>query len=179
MRDTLLVAAIFFLVGASVRATVMMPLEIDDLARDAVIIARGRVMATDARWAGGHRRIETVVTLSSEAFLKGGAGETVRFVVPGGQLGRYRSITVGAPEFRIGQHVIVFLAGRAPALSHVLGLSAGAFRLLPGPDGWLVTPPLSPETDGLLSIPRGDPRRRLVPLGEFESRVRALTGGTR
>ena len=44
--------------------------------------------------------------LETEAYLKGSLGETVQFRVPGGSLGRFRNIVVGAPQFTIGQRVI-------------------------------------------------------------------------
>jgi hypothetical protein len=60
---------------------------------------------TETRWTVDRRAIETVVTLDVEAWLKGSLGRTVQFVVPGGALGRYRSIFVGAPQFVVEEAV--------------------------------------------------------------------------
>jgi hypothetical protein len=156
-------------------ATVLVPADLAELSRDAQVIVRGRIVATTATATGDWRSIETIVTLQTDAFLKGAAGRTVQFRVPGGQLGRYRRIVVGAPELTVGQRVIVFLAPGVAGAPYVLGLSQGVFRLVPGDDGWTVTPPAV-----LLSgsapqpIVRGDTVRRPMPLEDFEQHVRAL-----
>jgi hypothetical protein len=51
------------------------------------------------------------------------------FRVPQGQVGRYRRIVVGAPEFAVGEDVMVFLTGRGPAIPTVFGLNQGVRRL--------------------------------------------------
>jgi hypothetical protein len=38
------------------------------------------------------------------------------FRVPGGQVGRYRRVLIGAPEFSEGEEVVLFLKGRAPGV---------------------------------------------------------------
>ena len=101
----------------------------------------------------------------------------LQFRVPGGQLGRYRSIVVGAPEFVVGQRVVVFLGARGPAVPFVLGLSQGVFRIVSSAGGWIVTPPpMLPAAGGRAGLVRGDPARRPLPLADFEQHVRALAG---
>ena len=181
LRSTFLIAACVT-VAVPVSATVVIPADMGELSRDAVAIVRGRVSAIDARYTEDRRTIETTVTLEVENALKGTPGPTLQFRVPGGELGRFRSIVVGAPEFSVGQRVVVFLGARGPSVPYVLGLNQGVFRLVrtAGNDEWLVTPPaLLPSAAGATPIVRGDPARRPLPLGEFESRVRALVGGAR
>ena len=110
----------------------------------------------------------------ADAWLKGDLGATVRFRVPGGRLGRYRSLVVGAPKFEAGQQVVVFLGATPPSLPYVLGLSQGVFRVAQGAAGAVVTPPaVMPVSDGTRRVTRGDLSRR--PLAA--RRVRAA--GTR
>ena len=151
------------------------------LSRDARVIAAGRVVAVEPRWTSGRRTIETLVTLDVETYLKGSFGSTVQFVVPGGVMGRYRSIFIGAPEFAIDQRVIVFLGARGPSVPYVLGLSQGVYRIVPASGGgWMVTPPaLLPTVEVSTPIVRGDASRRPLALADFERRVRALAGGVR
>ena len=52
--------------------------------------------------------------------------------MPGGRLGRYRSLVVGAPTFEAGQRVVVFLGATPPSLPYVLGMSQGVFRVAAG-----------------------------------------------
>ena len=165
------------------RATVVLPADLGVLTRDARSIPRGRIVSVESRWTESRRGIETLVTLEAETYLKGDLGPTVQFRVPGGQLGRFRSITVGAPQFAIGQRVIVFLGAHGPSVPFVLGLGQGVFRLARSADGWTVTPPPVLPTAGPtagarparpIRIVRGDPQRIATPLAEFERRVRAL-----
>lgn len=161
-------------------ATMVVPGDLGDLAREARVIALGRIVSVESRWTENHRGIETLVTLDAERYLKGNLGQTPVFHVPGGRVGRFRRVTVGAPEFVTGQRVVVFLGAREPRLPFILGLSQGVFRMVQGPDGWLVTPPpVLPASDealraGPVRIVRGDPARTSMPLDEFERRVRAL-----
>lgn len=167
-------------VASPARATILVPADVGELSRDALAIARGRVIAVDARWTDDHRRIDTIVTLEVERYLKGDFGPTLQFRVPGGELGRLRSIVVGAPEFSVDDRVVIFLGARGPSVPYILGLSQGVFRVVrvAGESGWVVTPPpIFPATAGATRIVRGDASRRPLPLADFEQRVRALAGG--
>jgi hypothetical protein len=171
-----------FCCPARLSATVLQPADLGDLSRGARAIAVGRVVAVDARWADDRRSIDTLVTLDVAAYLKGTLGSPVQFRVPGGELGRYRSILIGAPEFAINQHVIVFLGARGPSVPYVLGLSQGVFRLVAARNGsgWLVTPPpVLPAVAGPARLVRGDAGRQPMPLADFERQVRALAGADR
>ena len=179
MRMFVCAALVILLRAAAVNATVLLPADLGDLAREARSIARGRIAAVDAQWSDDRRTIETLVTLEVDVYLKGALGPTVLFRVPGGAVGRYRRIFVGAPEFAVDQHVIVFLGAQGPSVPYVLGLSQGVFRLFQNGDrtGWLVTPPPVLPSASVQRIVRGDPARGPMPLADFEQRVRALTGG--
>ena len=164
------------------RATVLIPADLGELSRDALAIARGRVAAVDARWTGDRGTIETIVTLEVERYLKGRLGATLRFRVPGGQFGRFRSIVVGAPEFAVDEHVVVFLGTRGPSVPHVLGLNQGVFRVSRAADnsGWFVTSPMLTPAEGRTArLVRGDPSRRALALGDFEHTVRTLAAGAK
>lgn len=168
----------FALVGTlsvGLRATTLLPADLGELSRDARVIVRGQVVSLDATWTADHRGIETLVTLQSEAYLKGQFGSSVQFRIPGGRLGRFQSIMVGAPQFVVGQHVIVFLGTRGPSVPYVLGLSQGVFRLAKGSTGWLVTPPAILAAGHQGPIVRGDLSRRPLPLADFERQVRLLS----
>jgi hypothetical protein len=159
----------------------MLPADLGVLSREAYAVARGRVVAVDARWTNAERRaVETIVTLEAETYLKGQLPATLQFRVPGGRLGRYRNLVIGAPEFSVGQHVIVFLGAKAPGLPYVLGLSQGVFRVASASGELVVTSPwVLPTAGPPTRIVRGDTGRRPTPLAEFESRVRTLVGDPR
>jgi hypothetical protein len=133
-------------------------------------------MRVESQWTNDRRGMETIVALQVESWLKGRSAETVRFRVPGGQLGRYRHFIVGAPVFRVGQRVVVFLSNEGAALPHVLGFNQGVFRVADRAGELMVMPPPSMSPAALpRRIVRGDPARRAMPLGDFEREVRRLT----
>ena len=70
---------LFMLFALPARATVLIPADLGELSRDALAIARGRVVALDAQWTEDRGTIETIVTLEVESYLKGSLGSTLRF----------------------------------------------------------------------------------------------------
>lgn len=179
MRCAIGVVLLVALAG-SARATTLVSADLGELSRDARAIVVGRVAALDVRWTDQRRAIDTVVTLDVDTYLKGDFGPVLQFRVPGGQIGRLRSVTLGAPEFAVDQRVVVFLGARGPSVPYVLGLGQGVFRVTRDAAGWLVTPPaIEPIASGRAPIVRGDPARKGVALSVFEQRVRSLAGGAR
>jgi hypothetical protein len=167
--------------AASARATVLVPADLGELSRESLAIARGRVVAVRGQWTDSHRAIETIVSLQVDEYLKGSLGTVIEFRVPGGRLGRYRSIFVGAPEFAVDQQVVVFLGAQAPNVPHVLGLSQGVFRVVPNArrTGWMVTPSAMMPVTIPTPVVRGAASRQPMALTDFEQRVRMLAGGAR
>src|SRR5687767_15921943 len=104
-------------VGLSValHATVIVPIEFRELVATAPGIVHGEVVDVRSRWVDGRRSLETFVTIAAAEYLKGNLGEHVTFRVPGGQLGRYRTVFVGVPEFRPGDEVVLFLKRAGPS----------------------------------------------------------------
>jgi hypothetical protein len=161
------------------RATVLVPADLGDLSREARTIARGTVVAVEPRWLDDGRGIETLVTLQAAEYLKGPLGPTVQFRVPGGRVGRLRSITVGAPTFVAGDHVVVFLAARGPQVPHIVGMSQGLFRIARANNAWTVVPQPIPPVSSSTPVVRGDAARRPMALAEFERRVHGLVSASR
>ena len=167
------------LVAAPGAAAVLVPAELGELAREARVIVHGRVVSVQGVWTAGRRTIETVVTMEVTTALKGQPGREVSLRVPGGELGRYRSVLVGAPVFREGQEVIVFLGGAGPSLPHLLGLGQGVYRVRRDPRSGaaLVAPPFVASADATaIRVQRGDPARRTVSLEEFSRQVQGAIG---
>jgi hypothetical protein len=179
---TLMMCCVFLALNVPARATVIIPADLGELSHDALAIVRGRVAAVDPRWTADRRTVETIVTLEAESYLKGAFGPTLQFSVPGGELGRFRSIVVGAPTFAVDERVVVFLGARGPSVLHVVGFSQGVFRVVRAADntGWRVTPPaILPSAAGTVAIVKGDPSRVPLALDDFERRVRGLVGGAK
>jgi hypothetical protein len=179
MRNTILAVLALCALAAPATATVLIPADLAELARDARVIARGQVVAVDARWTDDRRTIETIVTLETENYLKGELGETLQFRVPGGTMGRYRNIVMGAPQFVVGQRVVVFLGANGPQVPFILGMNQGVYRLgvTTRGDVMVSPPPIMPGVAG--PIVRGTSSHLPAPLADFERQVRELAGGGR
>jgi hypothetical protein len=157
----------------SLSAMVVVPAEFSEMVTASELVVHGRVVDVRAQIVGDRRTIETVVTLSVLAAIKGQPGETVYFKVPGGQIGRYRRFMVGAPEFARGEEVVLFLKGRPPVVPFPFGLSQGVYRVVQDAAGRrLVTPPVVSEAPG--RVVRGDTSRRPLELAAFTRNVRAI-----
>jgi hypothetical protein len=159
---------------------VLVGADLGELSREAVAIVRGRVASVAGQWGEGRRSIETIVTIEAERYLKGSLGDTVAFRVPGGELGRFRHLVVGAPEFAVGERIVVFLGARGPSVPYVLGFSQGVIRIARATDAseWITSPAFFPAAPDARLL-RGETARQRVALSAFEARVRALAGGAR
>jgi len=119
------------------------------------------------------RAIESLITVQVSDTLKGTSAEQTVFRVPGGKVGRYRRVMVGAPEFATGDEVILFLKGRAPAIAMPYGLSQGVYRVARTGGTAVVTPVV---VTGVGRVVRGDPTRRPLDPAAFAQQVQsALT----
>ena len=178
------VFAALILFAPSLSATVLLPAEFREIVNGSQIIVYGRITDVRAEWTDGRRRIESVVTLQPADFYRGTPAERVTFRVPGGQIGRYKSVTVGAPEFRAGDEVVLFLRARGPAVPQVFGLNQGVFRVRVDTRTGrrLVTQPiLTARAEAPEPVVRGAANRQPLPLEQFATRVRTALrqGGVR
>ena len=86
------------------------PITLDDLTRNALAIVEGRVDSVKSAWNPDHTQIRTTVRVLADAFYKGdNEASAVEFVLLGGAVGEDGLAIIGQPEFRTGEHVIVFL----------------------------------------------------------------------
>ena len=175
MRHLSVCAAIVFL-AVAVHATVILPIEFRELVTTAPVIVHGQVVDVRSDWVDGRRSVETFVTVAASEYFKGNLGERVTFKVPGGQLGRYRTIFVGAPAFQDGDEVILFLKSSAgTAYPYIIGLSQGAFRVVTDARSGrrVVTTPIvmGKGGDDPEPVVRGDVARKPQPIETFRDAV--------
>jgi hypothetical protein len=168
----------FVVLPVVLRATVIVPVEFRELVTIAPVIVHGRVVDVRSDWVDGRRSVETFVTVEAAEYLKGNLGERLTFKVPGGQLGRYRTVFVGAPEFQDGDEVILFLKSSGPSYPYIIGLSQGAFRVVADARSGrrMVTTPIvmakgagDPEP-----VVRGDVTRKPLAIEAFRDAVRLV-----
>src|SRR5215207_7725101 len=105
------------------QATKILPTDFASMVAASPLIVHGTVVDVRAQATAGRRSIESLVTAAVSDRLKGPDVGRVVFRVPNGQLGRYRRITVGAPEFITGDEVVLFLDGRPPVVPTPYGLN--------------------------------------------------------
>ena len=174
---------LFVLLSTIVHATVILPIEFRELVLTAPVIVHGQVVDVRAEWVDGRRSVETFVTVAVSEYLKGDLGERMTFRVPGGQLGRYRTVFVGAPEFREGDEVVLFLKHSGPSFPYIIGLSQGAFRVVPDARTGrsVVTTPIvmGKGGDEPERIVRGDVTRKPLSIDAFRDAVRQVLAGAR
>jgi hypothetical protein len=166
------------LIASVASATVLVPAEFREIVAGSEIIAYARVVDARPEWADGRRWIDTVVTAEVVSYLKGGDEERLTFKVPGGTLGRYRSVFVGAPTFARGDEAVLFLKPRDGELPDVFGLNQGVFRVrVDARTGQrVVVPPVMAKDSSETPQPvtRGAIDRKPLPFAEFGARVRAV-----
>jgi hypothetical protein len=164
-----LIALCMLAAPGSTSATVVIPASFQEMVDASELIVHGRVRTVRGQSTEGRRSIESLVTVDVTSTIKGEAATTVTFRVPGGEVGRYRVVMVGAPVFEEGDEVVLFLDGRAPSMPMPFGLHQGVYRVSRR-TGEPRVAPLVPVDAG--RVVRGDPARRPVALDEFAVAVR-------
>jgi hypothetical protein len=167
-RRVAIAAAALGLLAPPVEATTLAPASFAEMAFQSHVIVHGRIETVRSQSTGDRRTIESLVTVAVIESLKGEPPASIVFKVPNGRVGRYRRIMVGAPEFREGDEVVLFLKGAAPAIPAPFGLSQGVYRVA-GQRGQRVVTPLVPDPGRLV---RGDPARTPLSLEAFGRAVR-------
>ena len=105
----LAVAALLAAGASGTGASTFLKQSVGDLIRSSKGIVHAQVTDIRAAWNADHTFIFSEVTLEVKRSLLGTkrAYETVR--VPGGVVDGYRVVMEGAPDFQVGDNVVVFL----------------------------------------------------------------------
>jgi hypothetical protein len=156
---------------------VVVPAEFGEMLAGSETVVHGRVVDVRSYDTAGRKTIETRITVQVIESLKGDAGQVVYFRVPGGQVGRYRRVMVGAPSFTAGEELVLFLRGRAPVVPQPFGLTQGVYRVARDAAGRGTVAPMMQQTPG--RITRGDPARRPFDIQAFTAMVRSMAESPR
>ncbi len=113
---------------APARAATFLAQSVEETARTSDAVVRGTVIGMSSRWVG--TRIVTDVEIAVTSAWKGAPGRTVTVTVPGGAVGDLAQRVDAAPEFTVGEDVVVFVQ-RAPRgkMLRVNGLAMGKYRV--------------------------------------------------
>ena len=165
-------ALIAMLCSTALHAMVVLPAEFNEMVAASQTIVQGRIVDVRSYETAGRRTIESLVTVQVVDAIKGQPGGTAYFKLPGGQVGRYRRVMVGAPQFAPGDEVVLFLKGSAPAVPMPFGLTQGVYRVSRDVSGRAMVMPA--VAGGTGRIVRGDPARSPLELAAFTSMVRTI-----
>ena len=182
----LILAAAALLAAAPARdanASVMVEASVPELARQADLVARGKVLATESKRSSDGKRIYTTVTLEVREAWKGQAPRTVEIHVPGGTVDGIAQVVQGAPRFEEGEDVVVFLRPVAPVAGvdasvpqRVVAMAQGKLRVARDESGVEVA---VPDLSGLELVRPGgeaaaaDEAPRAIRVADLEAQVRA------
>jgi hypothetical protein len=170
-------ALIAMLGSTSLHAMVVLPAEFNEMVAASQTIVQGRIVDVRSFETAGRRTIESLVTVQVVDAIKGRPGATAYFKLPGGQVGRYRRVMAGAPQFTPGDEVVLFLKGSAPVVPMPFGLTQGVYRVSRDVSGRaLVTPAVA---GGSGRVVRGDPARVPLALDAFTAMVRTIASAQR
>jgi hypothetical protein len=181
MRHVLIAFMMCFSLAASASAITVAPLSFRELVDRSQLVVYGRVADVRGQWTEDRQGIDSLVRLDALQVIKGRAGDQVTFRTPGGEAGGRVHLLPGAPSFREGDLVLVFLGGGGAAYPTLVGLTQGVFRVTTsGADhAPMVMAPPAETAQASGPVSRGDARRRPMTLDAFSAQVRAANGNER
>ncbi len=176
-RWSLWIAILGLLVTGTGRASTFIEIPMPELIRAADAIVLGRVESIEGGLTTDNR-VHTYVRLLLEEVLKGDfASASLTLRQAGGRVGDLGVSIHGAPRFRLGERVLVYLTRSADGSWHTSHLAMGKFGIIWDP---VARRELAVREfgEGRVFSPRG---RRLPPrdarsLRELRDQVRALAG---
>lgn len=152
--------AFSILAGASLFATTLEKLSVDEMIQKSTSIVRGTVISTSSVQRGS--LIYTTYRLKVSEHLKGQTPDIVDVSVPGGAYGKLRQTIPGAPALNTGPEYVIFIWTSGNRINHIIGLSQGLFSV-------------SLDSQGLPRISRG---AATVPVVDSSGRAVADEGLT-
>lgn len=137
LKRSLCALVITILSAAALDATVVVPPTFDKLISDADAIVYSEVIEQNTRWErrGTRTLIITDVTLRVREVLKGQSDAIRTIQILGGTIGDVTHRIPGTPRFFVGDRDVLFLKGGRGAVSPVMGLFHGRFRVVEGANG--------------------------------------------
>lgn len=124
------VLALLAAVSIACTAATLKMMSLDQMADESQTVVHGRVVASRAEWNSAHTSIVTVYTVKADRYLKGALGATFELTQLGGQVGNLAMQAPGAPHFRVGEEVVLFVWTDGVERRHqAIGFEQGVFRV--------------------------------------------------
>jgi len=112
---------------AAARATTLMRMSVEKMARTAEVVVRGRCVANATGWDAGE--IWTVTTFQIEETWKGAPGGLITVRLLGGRAENLTSTVDGVPRFQAGEDVVLFLERAGREDFSIVSWMQGTFRI--------------------------------------------------
>jgi hypothetical protein len=119
----------FAVVAADSFATQVLQRTPQQLAKESQLVVDGKVASVRSYWNADHSRILTEVVVDVGSTYKGGASPSVRVVQLGGVVGNVRMTAHGAPQWKQGEEVLLFLEPSVPGAFQIAGFSQGMYLI--------------------------------------------------
>lgn len=117
------------------RATVVLPVDLETLARRADVIVKGRVRAAESRRSADGKQIHTVTRVEVASAVKGEPARTIEVRTRGGTIGDLTQVAHGEAELVAEEEVYLFLRRAGEKRYTVESHALGKFSVQRGPDG--------------------------------------------
>ena len=127
IRMQVLLTALALAITATVQATTLARLSIEQMAAAADHVARVRCIASESRWENG--AIWTVTTFAVIESMKGTLPPQLKVRLPGGRVGHLTASVDGTPKFSPGDDAIIFLEQTRSGGYSVTAWAEGTFRI--------------------------------------------------
>jgi hypothetical protein len=134
-RACLGIGVLALLAASLAGATVLVALQVEDLAQMSPVVLVGEVNTVESGWNPEKTRIHTRVQITPIEVLKGPADlGTVKVKFLGGQVGETVAHLPGAPHFEVGEKVLVFLEPRKDQDGYLpVGFYQGKYKVFTDP----------------------------------------------
>jgi hypothetical protein len=117
-------------------STTVVAMTFDELLAGAEEVFVGQVVDLRSNWeeTRSGRAIVTLVTFRVDRVLKGRLGPQTALEFLGGTIGEDTFEVAGVPRFRLGDRDVLFVSGAVRAVSPIVGMMQGRFRVIRDPD---------------------------------------------
>jgi hypothetical protein len=133
-RQVLLSLLLVTVLSVPAKALILEHMGLEDLALQSEVVVFGTVAKMESRFdhRSSFRRIVTDVTIEVQRVIAGDADKIVVITVPGGEVGDKGQLVPGAPRFRLGEDVVLFLKRVPDVVEHfsIVGFTQGVFKVV-------------------------------------------------
>jgi len=126
-----------FVVPTSAQASTLVHLPVEQMAREASVVVRGKVVASDSRWDRGLIVTDSVVAVS-ECWTEAPCPERIVVRQLGGEVGDVGMLVEGTAPLVRDDEVVLFARARPDGRFAPVGMAQGAFSIARQPGGALV-----------------------------------------